>query len=71
MLFGKSVVGQDLVHGRLDQLGRLAEPHAAAARNDLAGLALGGDTVLLGMDGSEQQRHLAELLAGTWLKTLR
>ena len=61
MLFGKSVVSQGLVDGRLDQLGRLAEPHAVEARNDLASLALGGVTVLLGMDGLEQQRHLAEL----------
>src|ERR1700722_13087229 len=40
MLFGEGVVRQGLWHGRLDQLGRLAEPHAVEPRDDLASFAL-------------------------------
>ena len=61
MLFWECVVGQGLGHGRLDQLGRLAEPHAVEPSDDLARLALSGGKVFLGIDGFEHQRHLTQL----------
>ena len=58
---GKRVVGQGLGHGRLDQLGCFAEPHAVEPGNDLCGFALGGWEILLGVNGLQHQRHLAQL----------
>ena len=39
MLLGKRVVRQGLEHGHLDQLGRLAEPHAVEPSDDIARLS--------------------------------
>jgi hypothetical protein len=64
VLLWKRVVRQGLGHRRLDQLGRLAEPHAVEPSDDLASFALGGRKVSLGVDGLEHQRHLAQLAGG-------
>ena len=66
------LVRQGLGHGRLDQLGCFAEPHAVEPGNDLGGFALGGWEILLGVNRLEHRRHLPHLgRVGTWLKTLR
>src|SRR4029077_9670546 len=61
VLLRKRVVRQGLGHGRLDQLGCFAEPHAVEPGNDLGGFALGGWEILLGVNGLQHQRHLAQL----------
>ena len=59
---GKRVIRQGLRHCHLDQLGRLAEPHAAEPSEDLASFALGSGKVFLGINATSRR-----LPAGTWL----
>jgi hypothetical protein len=58
VLFWEGVVSHGLGHGRLDQLGRLAEPHAGEPSNDLAGAVETGVHLAL-LEHREQGRRAA------------